>query len=133
MQNIQNVTKYSFMEQERPVLKAELRGSKEFPGLHGEVYVYTLPDGIYLQGDVEGLPKSSDFAFHVHEGLVCEELGGKLLVLPDVSSDADGKASAQVYLDRANSTQIAGKPIVLHLKTDGKETQIACGLLSRIL
>ena len=133
MQNIQNVTKYSFMEQERPVLKAELRGSKEFPKLHGEVYVYTLPDGIYLQGDVEGLPKSSDFAFHVHEGLVCEELGEKILVLPDAMSGDDGRASTQIQLDRVNSTQIAGKPIVMHLKADGKETQIACGLLSRVL
>lgn len=133
MQSMQNVTEYSFVEQERPVLMAEVKGSADYPELKGVVYVYTLPSGIYLQGDIEGLPKSSDFAFHVHEGLLCEEIGGKILILPDVASDATGKASAQVYLDRANSTGIAGRPIVLHLKADGKETQIACGLLSRIL
>lgn len=133
MRSMQNVTEYSFMEQERPVLMAEVKGSADYPELKGVVYVYTLPEGIYLQGDIEGLPNSSDFAFHVHEGLLCEEIGGKILTLPDVASDAAGKASAQVYLDRANSTQIAGRPIVMNLKADGKETQIACGLLSRIL
>lgn len=133
MQNIQNVTEYSFMEQERPVLEADIVGNADYPNVRGKIYVYILPDGIYLQGDVEGLPKTSDFAFHVHEGLVCEELGKKTLILPDVMSDEDGKGSAQVYLDRVSSNDIAGKPIVMHLKTDGKETQIACGLLSRIL
>lgn len=133
MQNIQNVTKYSFMEQERPVLQANITGNADYPDLKGTVYVYTLPGGIYLQGDIEGLPKSSDFTFYVHEGLVCEELGEKLLVLPDAMSGEDGKASTQIQLDRVNSTQIAGKPIVMRLKADGKEIQIACGLLSRVL
>lgn len=130
---MQTVTKYSFMEQERPVLTANIVGNSDYPNVNGTVNVYILPNGIYLQGDIEGLPETSDFAFHVHEGLVCEELGDKLLILPDAMSDAEGKASTQVYLDRVNSTQIAGKPIVMHLKSDGKETQIACGLLSRIL
>lgn len=130
---MENVTEYSFMEQDRPVLKAQIAGNADHHKLKGTVYVYTLPNGIYLQGDIEELPKSSDFAFHVHEGLVCEELGEKILILPDLMSDADGKASTQTYLDRVNSTRIAGRPIVLHLKADGKEIQIACGLLSRVL
>lgn len=130
---MQNVTEYSFMEQERPVLKAEIAGNAGHSALNGTIFVYDLPNGIYLQGDIKGLPKSSDFAFHVHEGLVCENHGEKILILPDLMSDADGNASAQVYLDRVRSTQIAGRPIVLHLKADGKETEIACGLLSRVL
>lgn len=130
---MQNVTKFSFSEQDRPVLMANIVGNADHQALDGTVYVYTLPNGIYLQGDIEGLPKSSDFAFHVHEGLVCEQLGKKLLILPDLMSDENGKASTQTYLDRVNSTQIAGRPIVLHHKVDGKEVQIACGLLSRVL
>ncbi len=133
MQDIQNVTKYSFMEQDRPVLMANIAGNADHQALNGTVYAYTLPNGIYLQGDIEGLPKSSDFAFHVHEGLVCEQLGKKILILPDLMSDENGKASTQTYLDRVNSTQIAGRPIVLNLKVDGDEVQIACGLLSRVL
>lgn len=133
MQDIQNVTKFSFVEQDRPVLKAELIGNADHPDLRGVIHVYFLPNGIYLQGDFEGLPKTSEFAFHVHEGILCEGHGEKILVLPDVISDEDGKASSQVYLDRADSTRIAGRPIVLHLKEDGKEPEIACGLLTRIL
>ena len=130
---MQNVTKYSFMEQERPVLKAEISGNTDRFALSGTIYAYDLPNGIYLQGDINGLPRSSDFAFHVHEGLACENHGEKILILPDLMSDADGKASTQTYLDRVRSTQIAGRPIVLHLKANGAETEIACGLLSRVL
>lgn len=130
---MQNVTKYSFIEQDRPVLMANITGNADHQALNGTVYVYTLPNGIYLQGDIEGLPKSGDFEFHVNEGLVCEQLGKKILVLPDLMADENGKASTQTYLDRVNSTQIAGRPIVLNLKVDGDEVQIACGLLSRVL
>lgn len=130
---MQNVTIFSFVEQDRPVLKAEIAGNAEHPDVRGTVYVYFLPNGIYLQGDIEGLPKTSEFAFHVHDGLVCEEPGEKILILPDAMSDADGKVSTQLYLDRVDSTRIAGRPIVLHLKEDGKESQVACGLLARIL
>ena len=134
MQDIQNVTKYSFVEQDRPVLAADVTGNADYPGIRGTVNVYNLPDGIYLHGEFEGLPPSRDHAFHIHSGSVCEEPGEKLLTLPDIMSGADGKASAKIHLDRVNSTQIAGKPIVLHIKKDGAEKQtIACGLLARVL
>ncbi len=133
MQNIQTVGKYSFIKQDRPVLKAELRGGAEFPDLHGDVYVYDLPSGIYLQGDFEGLPATEELPFHVHDGLACEKHGEKILILPDVMSDANGAASAQIYLDRVNSTQIAGKPIVMHLHRGDTDVELACGLLDRVL
>lgn len=131
---MENVTKYSFIEQERPVLKAEVKGKAGYPALNGMIYFYDLPNGVYIQGEVDGLPKSDEFAFHVHEGVVCENHGDKILIMPNLLSDAKGKASAQIYLDKLRSTQIAGRPIVLHLKAaDGTENEIACGLLSRIL
>lgn len=133
MQDLKNVTKFSFVEQDRPVLQAELIGNADYPDVHGLIHVYFLPNGIYLQGDIEGLPKTNEFAFHVHEGEACEGHGDKILILPDVMSDEDGKASMQVYLDRVDSTRIAGRPLVLHLKVDGKEPEVACGLLGRIL
>ena len=134
MQNTLNITQYSFVEQDRPVLGADIAGSADYPDIRGTVFVYTLPGGIYLQGEIEGLPPSRDHAFHIHDGEVCEKVGEKLLTLPDVMSGADGKASAKIQLDRVDSTQIAGKPIVLHIKEGGKEKQmIACGLLERIL
>lgn len=133
MQDLKNVTKYSFVEQDRPVLQAELIGNADYPDVRGLVHVYFLPGGIYLQGDVEGLPKTSEFAFHVHEGAECEGHGDKILILPDAMSDADGKASMQVYLDRVDSTRIAGRPLVLHLRVGDQTPEVACGLLARIL
>lgn len=128
---MRNVTKFSFMEQDRPVLKAEFGGGEGHRGIYGTVHVYVLPNGVYVHADIEGLPSSSDFSFHVHEG--GESMGEKILVLPDLMSDADGKASAQTYLDRVNSTQIAGRPVVIHAKADWREPQIASGLLARVL
>lgn len=129
-----NVTEFSFMESDRPVLEAEILGGAEYPDIKGYAYVYFLPDGIYVQADFDKLPENNEFGFHVHEGLLCEAPGEKLLPLPDVYSDKNGKSSMQVYLDSKTSTQIAGRPIMLHLKRDGKdELVVACGLLSRIL
>lgn len=133
MQDIQNITRFSFMEQDRPVLAAELTGRGDFPDVKGEVYVYTLPEGIYVQSDIEGLPPSRNHALTVHGGAVCEEIGEVLLVFPDIMSGEDGKASAKIQVDSVNSTQIAGKPAVLHVKGGDEEHIIACGILERIL
>lgn len=130
---MENVSEYAFMEQERPILKAEIIGNKDYPDVHGDIYVYILGNGFYLQGDFTGLPKNSDFAFHVHEGLICEEMGEKKLPLPDVMSDASGTSSAQIYLDRIDVNTLADHPIVIHLKVDGQEATIACGELKRVL
>ncbi len=130
---MENVTDYAYMEQDRPVLEAELRGGEQYPEIRGKVYVYILPGGIYLQGDFRNMPINSDFAFHVHEGLLCEGKGEKILLLPDVFSDGNGNASMQVCLDRALHSQIADRPIVVHLKSDGGESTVACGLLRHVL
>lgn len=129
------INDYSYAEQDRPVLGAELRGGEKYPDLRGKVFVYVLPGGIYLQGDFDKLPVNSTLGFHVHEGVLCENKGEKILILPDVMSDGTGVASMQVYLDKATHTDIAGKPIVVHLKdAEGKDGEsIACGLLRRIL
>ena len=130
---MENVTQFAFVEQDRPVLEAELRGGEEYPDIRGMVYIYAIPGGIYVQGDFENMPINSNFAFHVHDGLICEQTGEKILLLPDVFSDGTGKASAQINIDRAEHSQIAGKPIVLHLKSNGEEITVACGLLRRVL
>lgn len=135
MENNSNVQTFSFMSGERPVLQADILGVAEYPNIKGEAYVYFFLDSIYFQVDFSNLPANKSFGFHVHEGLLCESRGEKLLPLPDVYSDRNGKASMQIYLDQATSTQIAGKPIVLHIKdADGKDgLTVACGVLNRIL
>lgn len=130
---MENVSKYAFMEQDRPILKAELVGNKDYPNVKGDIYMYILDNGFYLQGDFSGLPQSSDFAFHVHEGLLCEDPGDKMLFLPDVMSDALGNASAQIFLDRIDVNTLADHPIMIHLKADGQEITVACDVLERVL
>lgn len=130
---MENVSDFSFMEQDRPVLKAQLRGGAEYPDIKGTAYVYTLPNGMYISLDLTNMPPSGNFAVHVHEGLICENPGGKLLPLPNMVSDVNGKISSLLYIDTMNSTQIAGKPIMLHLIQDGKEISIACAPLERVL
>ena len=133
MQEIKNVTCFSFMDQERPVLGADMKGSSDCPNLKGRVYAYTLPDGIYVQVHLEGMHKSSAHTCCIYEGTSSEELGEKLLTLPDIMSCKDGNASAQMWLDGADASQIAGRSLVLRLKQDGEEKQIACERLARIL
>lgn len=129
-----NVRTFSHMGQERPVLEAELLGGADYPEIKGKAYVYFLPEGVYMQADFEKLPVNNEFGLHVHEGLICEAPGEKLLQLPDIRSDKSGSSSMQIYLDRATSAQIAGKPIMLHIKRDGEDLAVvACGLLERIL
>lgn len=130
---MENVSKYSFMEQDRPILKAEIVGNKDYPDIHGDIYVYILGNGFYLQGDFRGLPRNSTFAFHIHDGLVCVNPGGKKLLLPDVVSDSTGASSAQVYLDKIDVNTLADHPIMIHLKTGGQEVTVACGELKRVL
>lgn len=132
---MENIKKYAYAEQDRPVLGAELNGGEAYPGLLGKVFVYTLPDGIYLTGDFKELPPNSTLGFHVHEGILCENKGEKILILPDIMSDGSGAASMQVYLDRVVHNDIAGRPVVVHTKTAAGEdgASIACGLLARIL
>ncbi len=132
---MEQINDYSYAEQDRPVLGAELRGGEKYPDFRGKVFVYVLPGGIYLQGDFNNMPVNRSFGFHVHEGVLCENKGEKLLILPDIISDSSGVASMQVYLDSVTHTNIAGRPVVAHLKgADGKDAEsIACGLLRRIL
>lgn len=130
---MENVSKYSFMEQDRPILKADIVGNKDYPGTHGDIYVYILENGFYMQGDFRGLPNNSIFALHIHDGLVCENAGGKKLLLPDVVSDSTGASSAQVYLDKIDVNTLADHPIMIHLKVDGQEITVACGVLKRVL
>ena len=132
MQANENVTQYGFMQQERPVLGAKL-SSAEYPELEGTVYVYFLPIGIYIQGNFYGLPHSIELAFHIHEGTECGNCGKMILPLPDIIADREGNASIQVFLGHGTCTEIAGKTIVLHLRSGGGETEAACGVLERIL
>lgn len=127
------MSRFSYMEQERPVLSAKLHGIEGFEAIDGEVFVYFLSNGLYLSANFKNLPQSQDLPFHIHQGLICADAGGHLLELPDLFSDQSGEASFQLYFDKQTLWEISGKPIMLHVKSDGKEPKISCGLLERVL
>lgn len=127
------MSKFSYIEQERPVLSAALRGTEGFEEVSGEVSVYSIDHGMCLCAAFSGLPVSQKLPFHIHESMLCENAGGHLLELPDIMSDRLGEAYALYYCDRLPLSEIAGKAIMLHIKTDGEEPPIACGILERIL
>lgn len=133
MQTMNNLSGFAFMEQDRPVLWASFSGSGDYPSLSGDMFVYNLPVGFYVSADFSGLPVSQQLPFHIHEGFFYESKGEKIVPLPDVFSDKKGKSSVQIYIDKMNVTDIAGKPAVLHIRTDSGEPEIACAVLQRIL
>lgn len=128
-----NMTKYAFMEQERAVLYADMNSTDGSGRINGGVFVFNLPEGLYFALELSGLPENSVLPFHIHEGTFCKNAGEKAIILPDVSSDSRGNASMQFFIDNAALWEISGKVIMLHEKTDGKEPEIACGVLTRIL
>ena len=127
------MSRFSYMEQERPVLSARLHGTEGFESVIGEALVYFLPNGLYITASFSNLPTSQDIPFHIHEGLLCENAGGHLLEFPDLFSDKSGEASFQLYFDKRTLWEVSGKPLVLHAKIGGKEQKIACRLLERVL
>ena len=141
-------SRFAYIENESHALEAEIKGSEVHPAIGGMVYVYELPQGFYLQADIEGLPESRVFGLHIHDGLVCaptgpnnpfSDSGGHLNNcgegiwcsrhpyhagdLPPLFSNEKGKSTIRVYIDRANIDEISGKPIVIHGLPDDFKTQ----------
>ena len=127
------MSKFAYIENERPVLSAKLRGTDGYENVVGEVLVHKLESGLCLCASFSGLPASQALPFHIHEGTSCENAGDHLFDLPDIMSDQSGEAYALYYFDRCSVSDIAGRVIMLHIKKEGKEPAIACGVLKRIL
>ncbi|MCH5196379.1 MAG: hypothetical protein J1F28_06680 [Oscillospiraceae bacterium] len=127
------MSKISYIEHERPVLSADLRGTEGHESVAGEVSVHKLENGLCLCASFTGLPASQYLPFHIHEGTSCENAGGHLLELPDIMSDRNGEAYAHYYFDRQNLSEISEHSIMLHVRKNGEEPAIACGVLKKVL
>lgn len=163
---MQYINKFSYLESERPALSGIMKGGPDAENAEGIVVVFWLPDALYLQADFRGLPPSEVFGFHIHEGYICGEARGENTFagagghysncaegmwcdrhpyhagdLPPIFSDADGNASMQVYLDKANVSELSGRVLILHSRRDDFKTQpagdsgtrIVCGVLAEYL
>ncbi len=126
------MSRFSFIEQDLPVLSAKMKGVEGYENISGEIFVYKLEKGLCLYADFTGLPALQYLPFHIHEGTSCENAGGHLLEFPDVMSDSSGNASTHYCFDKLSVSEISGRAIVLHRKVGENEPKIACGILKFI-
>ncbi len=160
---MQHIHKYSYIQSERPALMATIRGGLGHEATNGTAAVFWLPNAVYFEAQLYGLPSSEVLGLHIHDGAVCNaessftEAGEHLSLCPDetwcdqhpyhagdlppIFSDADGNAVMGVYLDKTLVSDISGRTLILHSKRDDFKTQpagdsgirIACGVLAENL
>ncbi|QOX62182.1 superoxide dismutase family protein [Anoxybacterium hadale] len=126
-----------------PVVCAHLEGSSEIHKLVGDVYLYPFLDGTLLVVDVEGIPFSGFYGFHIHQHGPCimgegytgfHDVGGHFSLNPDAphpyhSGDLPvlmsfyGHAYMIVYTDRFTPDQVLGRAMIIHEWPDDYRTQ----------
>lgn len=139
-----------------PKAIARLHGGRGQPQLSGTVKFFQSTDGVIVEAEVFGLPKTETgfFAFHIHEGGSCTgedfwDTGGhfdpKGETHPNHAGDlpplldAHGKAYMKVLTNRFRVDKIIGRTVILHDGPDDFHTQpsgnagakIACGVIQR--
>ena len=139
-----------------PKAVARIQGGKEYSHLGGVVKFFQRNDGVIVEVEISGLPKTETgfFAFHIHEGGRCDGEGfpgtgshfnpGKTHHpnhagdLPPLLGD-HGKAYMKVFTDRFHVGEIIGRTVIIHSAPDDFRTQpsgnagtkIACGLIQK--
>ena len=132
----------------RSTATAKIKGSSDYPNLHGTVTFKQTPKGVLVTAKIYGLPYESGcnlgiFAFHIHSGTSCT---GNTA---DPFADADGHynpngcphpyhagdlpslfgnhgyAYMSVLTDRFTVKEIIGKVIIIHRQPDDFKTQPA--------
>lgn len=136
---------------------AWIQGGREHLELSGMVKFFQRSDGLILEAEIFGLPKTETgfFAFHIHEDNDCAGEGfpntgghfnpGKTMHpnhagdLPPLLS-AHGKAYMKVFTDRFSVEEILGRTVIIHSDPDDFHTQpsgnagikIACGVIQKV-
>lgn len=126
-----------------PVACAHVTGSSEIHNLIGDVYVYPFLDGSLLVADVEGIPFSGFYGFHIHQHGPCiagegytgfHDVGGHYSTTenaphPYHAGDLPvlmayyGHAYMIVYTDRFKPEEILGRAMIIHEWPDDFRTQ----------
>ncbi len=131
-----------------PTAIANIKGSNNYPDLHGVVTFKQMPKGVLVTAEIYGLPYENEcnsgiFAFHIHSGTSCTGNA------TDPFADADGHynpnecphpyhagdlpplfgnhgyAYMSVLTERFNVKEIIGKVIIIHGQPDDFKTQPA--------
>lgn len=134
--------------------RATIKGSEEYPGIHGEVLFCQENNVVIVHVGITGLPKNDSgfYGFHIHEGSSCigTDFSGSRGHLnpgnnPHPSHIGDlppllfcgGKAYMTVKTDRFSAREIIGRTVIIHFGPDDFHTQpsgnagnkIACGVI----
>ena len=121
---------------------AHIRGSQDFPDLHGTVQFRQMPRGVLVTAEIvnlptEGFPKNGIFGFHTHAG---HARSG-----PDHAGDLpplfgnNGYAWMEVLTDRFALGEVIGRTVIIHRQPDDFTSQpagnagmrIGCGIIQR--
>lgn len=135
---------------------AKICGGAEYPQLRGMARFFQRSDGVIVEIEIHGLPKTetSFFAFHIHDGGSCKGVD-----FPDAGSHFNPdntmhpqhagdfppllgnheKAYMKVFSDRFSVEEIIGKTVIVHSDPDDFRTQpsgnagrkIACGIIKK--
>ncbi|MDD2190217.1 MAG: superoxide dismutase family protein [Eubacteriales bacterium] len=128
-----------------PVACAHIIGNSEIHHLTGDVYVYPFLDGSLIVADVEGIPFSGFYGFHIHQHGPCtpgngyvgfHDVGGHYSAVPEQphpfhSGDLPvlmayyGHAFMVVYSDRFKPEEIFGRAMIIHEWPDDYRSQPA--------
>lgn len=140
-----------------PEAVARICGGANFSTVRGRIQFFQRSDGVLVEAEVWGLPRTQTvfFAFHIHEGGSCSgdgfpntgghfnPGGGKHPChagdLPPLLGDS-GRGYMKVLTTRFRVEEIIGRTVILHTAPDDFHSQpsgnagekIACGVIRRI-
>jgi len=138
-----------------PQAYAYVKGSPDYPDIHGDVRFYQTANGVVVYAIITGLPDKNNrfFGFHIHSGSTCTGNSGDAFAdakghynpsgslhphhagdLPVLISN-NGCALTIFLTDSFSVREIVGKTVIIHNKPDDFRTQpagesgikIACG------
>lgn len=139
-----------------PIAVAQIRGDSSHPTVRGMVRFFQRENGVIVEAEVTGLPRTETgfFAFHIHDGASCEGDGfpnagshfnpGRTQHpnhagdLPPLLAD-HGSAYMKVLTGRFHVGEVIGKTVIIHAEPDDFHSQpsgnagskIACGIITR--
>ena len=130
-----------------PEANADIRGTEEYPEIHGRITFYDVFGGTVLMAEIYGLPDEDNetaghfFGFHIHEGGACTGDDADLLKNTGGHYNPEGKAHPEhagdlppllstrgaawmaVYTGRIHPEEVIGKTVVIHLQPDDFHSQ----------
>ena len=131
-----------------PEAYAFIRGSKDYPEISGQMFLYPIWDGTMVVTDILELPSAREacsekiLGFHIHEGDRCLPSDGDPFGrtgthfnpdncphpehagdFPPLFVNKEGKAFMIFYTDRFFPDQVIGRTVVIHSQADDFHSQ----------